>query len=213
MSAVALAGSKKEQIKQLLQANCSITDAAATVGCEVSYVSQLMTDEEFAKDIITYRILNLQEQTNRDKKYDSLEDKLLAGLELKLEQGMALMKTETILRAIQAINGAKRRGAVAEAPSTVVNNVINLTLPSHIVRQFQVNPQNEVITVGEKNLISMPASRLLEKVKEVKPAEQINETLNTPLSVVKEFSTNENEYPNRDLSRRIEKATISADKI
>lgn len=204
-------GSKKEQIKQLLQANCSATEAAAAVGCDVSYVSQLMDDQDFATEVVAHRVKLLKENSDRDGKYDSLEDKLLEGLELKLEQGVFLMKTETILRAIQTINGAKRRGAQGTGAATVINNVINLTLPSHAIRQFQVNPENEVISVGAQQLVSMSAGKLLEKVKNNQSP--IKDSLITQEIPRKDIIPYEPYKDSGELSRRVAEATISAEQI
>jgi hypothetical protein len=187
-AAVQTYGSKKEQIKQLLQANCSASEAAAAVGCEVSYVSQLMEDKEFSSDVVVHRIKLLQDQSARDLRYDGLEDKLLVSLEMKVESQGSLMKTETLLRALQTTNGAKRRGATSGAPQTIINNVVNLTLPSQAIRQFQVNQENEVISVAGQHLISMPAKQLLSLARVEKKEIENHETTDPTTGTLREIS-------------------------
>lgn len=209
MSAAVLAGSKKEQIKELLKNNCAPSDVALAVGCEPSYVSQLLQDQDFAAEVAVARIQILKEQSDRDGKYDSLEDKLLQGLEMKLEQGVAFLKIETILRAIQTVNQAKRRGAPVGGPSTVINNVINLNLPAHTVREFSVSGENEVIAVGSQALVSMAASQVLNKLqsKALARVEPINK--NDKVQDVKDIFYDQAPEQSK-IARRIEAATISA---
>lgn len=169
MSALAAPGSMKEQIKSLLKANCKPGDVAMQVGCDPSYVSQLLQDTEFAQEVFTARIDFLSKNTARDLNYDEIEDQLIDGLKLKISQGAAFFKTETLLRAISTINQAKRRSIVVNTnpgDTTINNTIIQLTIPQHAIRQFQVNAQNEVIAVGQQELISMPAKALLDIVKE-----------------------------------------------
>jgi len=206
----AMVGSKKEQIRSLLKSNCTPSQAANAVGCSEGYISQLLADEEFSADVIGHRIALLQSQASRDQKYDSIEDKLIEGLEMKVQQGIALWKPDVILRAIHTINGVKRRNAGQEQSVSAPSMIINLILPQVAYRQFQVNNENEVISVGDKALVSMPASSLLNMVKQSKDSqEELNNVTKLPSS--KEVK----EYPSDQdfLIRRIEEATISIAKI
>lgn len=211
MSAQAMPGSKKEQIRELLKSNCAPSDVALAVGCEPSYVSQLMQDQDFASEVAVARVKILQEQTGRDGKYDSLEDRLLNGLEMKLDQGVSFLKIETILRAIQTVNQAKRRGAPVGGPSTVVNNVINLNLPAHTVREFQVSGENEVIAVGTQNLVSMAAPQVLNRLNGGTGVETLNKK--QLLHIEPKGNENEPKGEQSKIARRVEEATISAGAI
>lgn len=193
-------GSKKDQVIKLLKAGCRPTDVAAAVGCDISYVSQILdpqTPEGVA--IALHRIQALAENADIDAKYDSIEKRLLDGLDLKLDQGVHFLKVETILRAIQTVNSAKRKNTVQEHAGMVINNVINLTVPQAFVKNYQVSPTNEVVAVGRQELISMPAAKILEAVK----AKGVSDGEGKPKDSGRAT----------DLERRVEAATVSVERI
>ena len=166
-------GSKKDQIKSLLKANCTVTQVAAAVGVSQPYVSELLADPDFAAEVATHRIKLLADQSETDGKYDSIEKRLLAGLEEKLNQGVAFMKMQTILQAINTVNRAVRRGAGHQESVAPPSNIVQLIMPTVIVRQFQANQDNEVIKVGDQELISMSSKNVLQRLESANLREKI----------------------------------------
>lgn len=154
----------KEKILKLLGAGIPPGLVATTVGCEPSYVSQLLGDEEFALSVAQLRCAQLEAATERDGKYDSLEDKLLEKLEDVLP---FMVKPRDILDALTRINAAKRRGAqpVSGAENTK-QTIINLTLPQTVVHNYITNQQGEVIEVGQRPLVNMPATDLMKSLED-----------------------------------------------
>ena len=69
-----------------------------------------------------------------------------------------------VLRAIQVINAAKRRGASAPEQVTINNTVINLNLPKHQMQRFIQNSQGQVVQAGEQTLLTMNSNALLNRV-------------------------------------------------
>lgn len=147
----------------LLGSGIPAESVAAALGVTPSRISQLMADPEFSEAVAKQRYDNLQEHNIRDSKYDSIEDKLLENLESKLP---LMLKPADILRAIQIINGAKRRGQSSPEQVTNQQTIVNLLLPSSVAAEFTVNVNNQVIKAGEKELITMPSSQLLNQVEE-----------------------------------------------
>ncbi len=161
-------GSKKDQVIDLLKNGCKPSEVAAAVGCDISYVSQVLNpDTPEGQEIVLHRIAQLGAAAKLDGRYDDLESKLIDGLELKLQQGVHFLKVETILRAITAINGAKRRNVGGGIEGGVVNNIVNLIAPTILMKRYQVNQTNEVISVGDQPLIPMSAKAVMEKLKEI----------------------------------------------
>lgn len=156
-------GGLKEQIKSLLSAGCRPGQVAAAVGCEDSYVSQLMQDQQFSQEVVTARILALSGHSERDKKYDGLEDQILDKLTNQLHM---IMNPDRLVRMLVAVNNAKRRGAgAADTQLAPISNVINLTLPTLIVNKYQTNQANEVVEVNGQGLVGMPATALIERLR------------------------------------------------
>lgn len=145
----------------LLGAGIAAESVASALGVTPGRISQLLSEQAFSDKVSTLRYENLQKHNTRDATYDSLEDTLLG----KLESALPLMlKPSDILRAVQTINSAKRRGQ--SAPDQVVNqqNIVNLILPAVITQKFAVNIDNQVIRAGQQELHTMPASSLLKDV-------------------------------------------------
>lgn len=163
----------KQKLLELLGSGISQEAAANAVGCTPAYISQLMADEEFRASVVTRRVAALQAATERDGEYDSLEDELLAKLKKSLP---LIIKPGEVLRAIQVINAAKRRGVAAadHAPQGGVN-LVRLNLPKQLTIQFTMNATKEVVQVEGRELITMPSKQLLNiaTIDNVVPTEQL----------------------------------------
>ena len=153
----------REQLKALLGNGVSPSQAAAAVGCQPSYVSQLLAETDFATEVANLRVNKLQEATQRDSNYDKLEDKLLAKLEDLLP---FMVRPADVLKALVAVNAAKRRGAAAEDASKAgVTNIVVLQLPQAVKAAFVQNDRREVIEVEGRPLVTIDGQSLLQNLK------------------------------------------------
>lgn len=150
------------------QGTISSEEVAAACGVSPSRISQLLSDVDFAEKVSLLRYENLQKHNARDATYDDIEDKLLD----KLKKSLPMMfRPMEILKAIQTINGAKRRGH--SAPETIVNQqtIVNLLLPSQITQKFTTNVNNQVVSVGteesEQSLLTMQSGTLLKQIESI----------------------------------------------
>lgn len=162
-----ITSSIEEKALSLLGAGVSSDSVAAALGVTPSRISQLLSNEVFSKQVAALKYESLQKHNVRDNHYDSLEDKLLA----KLEKALPLMvKPDSILKAINIINGAKRRGS--DKPQAVTNQqtVVNLVLPEVITSKFAINVDNQVTKAGEQELLTMPSGNLLKRVEDAQEA-------------------------------------------
>lgn len=136
---------------------------AGACGLSPSRISQLLSDEEFAAAVAEARFQNLSKHNDRDNAYDSLEDELLE----KMRDCIPLMvRPGEILKAIQVINAAKRRGQLA-ASTEQHHQVINLILPTQILNQFQLNAANQVVSLQsdgqDQSLVTIQSGTLLDR--------------------------------------------------
>lgn len=152
----------EERALKLLGSGTSQEVVATALGVSPSYISQLLAKEDFAQKVAELRFVSLQDATNRDGKYDEIEDKLLKKLEDILPY---FAKPREIVSAIVAINGAKRRGAKNESNIHVQQTVVQLNLPGAIKQAFLVDPNNQVVQVGERDLTTIDAKSLLSRLK------------------------------------------------
>lgn len=150
-----------ERAKKLLGSGVQAELVAATLGCEASYISQLLADDVFREQVITLRVANLTAATERDNRIDGIEDDLLTKLKDSLDY---IVKPREILAAFNVINAAKRRGA-GIGQNTVQNNiVVQLTLPTVITQKFITNTKGEIIEVDGQTTVTMPPAQLLKQL-------------------------------------------------
>ena len=163
--------STEERALALLGSGIAAEAVASALGVTASYISQLLSEDEFSDQVTTLRYENLQKHNQRDDIYDTLEDKLL----VKLEKALPLMyKSGEILKAIQIVNGAKRRGQSAPDQVTNQQNIVNLILPTVVLEKFAINMNNQVIKVGDQELLTLPSNQLLEKTDKNEQASELN---------------------------------------
>lgn len=140
---------------------------AMAVGLSPSRISQLLSDSEFAAAVSERRFTNLSKHNERDASYDALEDKLLE----RMKDCLPLMvRPGEILKAIQVINAAKRRGSSAPSAITDQTTIINLVLPNQIINKFSLNGLNQVVqvTADDKTqpMLTIQSGTLLNQIKE-----------------------------------------------
>lgn len=136
---------------------------ASALGVTPARISQLTSQDEFATRLIALRYENLSRHNARDLKYDTIEDQLIDQLEASLP---LLFRPEQILKAVQVINAAKRRGVSAPAQVTAAQTVVNITMPVKIINKFTKNIMNQVVEAGEQKLVTIQSGSLLNTLKE-----------------------------------------------
>jgi type I site-specific restriction endonuclease len=138
---------------------------AAAIGVSTGRISQLLSDPAFSAQVAELRYENLAKHNTRDSAYDSMEDTLLEKLKDCLP---FMMRPMEILKSIQVINQAKRRGA--SAPESIISQqtVVQLLMPTQILQQFTTNINNQVIKTGDQDLVTVQSASmnsLLDKLK------------------------------------------------
>lgn len=166
MTVVTVANGKltaaEERALSLLGQGLIPEQVAGACGLSPSRISQLLSNEEFAAAVAELRFQSLSKHNDRDNAYDTLEDQLIE----KMKDCLPLMvRPHEILKAIQVINSAKRRGQVAQAAQEH-HTVINLVLPTALLTQFQLNSSNQVVQAGDQPLVTIQSGTLLNRIKE-----------------------------------------------
>lgn len=148
---------------QLLGSGLNSITVATAVGVSDARIAQLLGMEDFAAEVTALRFQNLQKHNVIDNEYDEIEGKLLSSLK---EQLPMIMRPSDILRALQVVNNAKRRGQAAPENIQQQNTVVNLLMPVAITQQFTTNVNNQVIVAAGQTLETMQSSSLLAAAKQ-----------------------------------------------
>jgi hypothetical protein len=163
-----------DQVKELLGFGLPNDQVAAAVGCDQSYISQLLSDENFAKEIVVLRIQNLTAASDRDRKWDKIEDTAIQKLVDYMEQGFH-MKVPDLLRIATFSNRAVRRGVSSgNMTPAVTQNIVQLNLSRVAVSNFTISTQGEVVEVDGQTLVTMSSNQLLEKLSKERKDSGVN---------------------------------------
>ncbi len=149
--------STESRALQLLGSGVKPEIVAASLGMSPSAISQLLSDENFAAAVAELRYENLAKHNERDSHYDTMESKLLG----MLDDCLPLMhKPFEILKAIQVINAAKRRGASTPEALIEKQQIIQLVVPVTLINKFQTDVNGQVTNVGEQDLLTIQSGAL-----------------------------------------------------
>ena len=150
-----------ERAIKLLGSGIGPAAVATTLGCDASYISQLLMNDEYRDRVLALRMEGLQKQTARDQKIDSLEDAMLEKLENLVPY---ITNVKQALVAFQLLNAAKRRGAASGGEINLQTNIVSISLPAVAKQHFfpKMNAQGEVVQVGEQVTVTASLQTLMQ---------------------------------------------------
>lgn len=190
------------QILDFLGQGLSAAVVASAVGVSESYVSQLLSKEDFRGQVRARRIATLQRSADLDAEYDDLE----AKLQTKLKRILPLIiKPRDVLDAIKVVNSAKRRGTQDMASDAQVSQVIEVRMPTNILQQFikvEHNSLNQIVQAGPQSLVTAQPAQVqqLANLKELEndPGEEKQRRVPSLSSCTEPGSTRELSLENLD---------------
>lgn len=170
----ALTATEERALILLGQGNISLESVAAACGVSVSRISQLMSEEEFSSKVTELRFNSLQKYNEQDSSYDDIEKQATEQLKKTLP---LIMRPMELVKVIQVINGAKRRGTSAPEAILEKQQVVNISLPSVVINNYTnlqpvTNVHNQVVRVGDQDLTTLQSSSLLSAHKKEKEARE-----------------------------------------
>ena len=154
---------KLQYIVKCLEAGFTQVSIAESMGVSESLVSQLVSENSLDQIAAQQKIIKASIYQDIDASYNEAE-KFIAE---KLKQSVRYM-TDPVKIAYVAdkLNKMKRRALSQIGPREAPAKVVVLNLPRHVQNNFIFNSQNEAIAVDGRPLVSMPATRLMQKLKE-----------------------------------------------
>jgi hypothetical protein len=155
-----LAGTLSDQIRTMLGDGLEPIAISRALGCEPSYISQLMEDENFKAAVQQQRVINLTDATGRDRKLSKLEDLAIERLEATI--GFITRPMEAA-RILSIVNGTKRRGAElngAQAQGSAPTVILNLPEAARV--SFTFNTSSQIVDVEGRSMAPLPNSKLIE---------------------------------------------------
>lgn len=156
-----------DKVVELLGCGLNHEQAAQAVGCDTSYITHLLSDETIRNKVVAVRSTALSANNDRDRKIDSLEDRVLAKIEESLD---LIYKPSDLLAAFTVLNRAQRRGYhTPSGASQAVTQIVNLQIPQQVFKHFTLSDSGEVIDIEGQTMVSMPAQALLSDLQKENP--------------------------------------------
>jgi len=161
-------------LKLLSSGVCSQEQAARAIGVDPSYISQLCAESDFQLQIAQEIKKGIEQAVEIDEAYGDIEK----ALSKKLKELVPWMTTpEQVLRTIKYVNEAKRKTSVGSPEVSGANGssngsegrgIVRLQLPNVIIQNFVVNPNNEIVAIGNKELVTLNSASMNTLVRESK---------------------------------------------
>jgi hypothetical protein len=161
----------KDQARELLGAGLQNVVVASAIGVSESQISQWLSEEQFREEVQKLRLQNLTSAAERDRKWNSLEDKLLERLDDILP---TLVQPGVVIQALKAVNNAVRRAAPKDMGVTAQSTHLHLHMPALLAAKFVVNKDNQVVEVDGRSVATMPANAVVAKMNEAKERGELN---------------------------------------
>lgn len=150
----------EERALTLLGQGVPPTAVANALGVDISRISQLLANEDFAVKVVEKKFEALSKNNERDTMIDGMEDMLLS----KLKESLAYMtRPMEILKSFQIINMAKRRGQSNPEALTAKQTIVQLNIPQIVIDNFTANVHNQIVQIGQQSLVTIPSSQLLKQ--------------------------------------------------
>jgi len=147
----------------MLGQGLSATQVASAVGCDDSYISQLLADENISNQIQALRAENFSKYVEQDRLLDQAEAKALE--KLSSLAGFISKPTEAA-RVYSILNAAKRRTVDQVNQQQAVAQTVALDLPAAARVRFTLTNDKQVIEIEGRSMTTMPARNLAARLEQ-----------------------------------------------
>jgi hypothetical protein len=153
-----------DRIATLLASGLLASQVATIVGVSPARITQLQKEEGFAEILAGKQA----EVAAKDIEEISLSAKYTAVEHLLIEQMVQMAPVSELRDVTAALRVVAERQEKAKSrmnpilqQSPVLNNIVQLILPSHAIPELALNAEREVIAIGNRNLAPLSSSGVL----------------------------------------------------
>lgn len=150
----------KDRIKKLLISGVKPSEISSAFGVDPSYISQLMSDEKFAEEVLEGRAANAVTRGTLNEEYDSIEKKLLEQLKNTVQLPL---KTFELARLLQVV-GSRKREPVLPKDNPETKRVVHLHIAPKMLEKFVLDANRNVVGIGNRSFAPLPSTELLKEV-------------------------------------------------
>ena len=151
----------REKIIEMLGKGIPATQVASAVGCEDSYISQLLSEPGVTEEVTSLKATHFSKYLEQDGKADDAEAMALKKLTSLIP---FITRPAEAARAYAVLNAAKRKTVDNVASALPVQAVVSLELPAATRVRFTVTHDKQVIEVEGRSMTTMPAANMAQKL-------------------------------------------------
>lgn len=152
----------KERIIELLGNGIPQSIVAQAVGCDPSYISQLMQDEDVATKVALLKVEDIEESITVDNLIEDIE--LLALNRIK--DNVQFAKPMDALRIFQGMNSAHKRTQESANIGVPTAPLVTINMPQAGVVAFRLSSDQQVVEIDGRSTATLPSKQLLKRLSE-----------------------------------------------
>jgi len=153
----------KQRIIEMLGQGLSATQVAAAVGCDDSYVSQLLSEEGISDKVQALRAENFSKYVELDRRVDEAESRALEKLAALAD---FITKPTEAARVYNVLNQAKRRTIDSVNQQQAVAQTVSLDLPAAARVRFTLTNDKQVIEIEGRSMTTLPSKNLVTRLEQ-----------------------------------------------
>jgi len=153
----------KDKIIEMLGRGIPATQVASAVGCDDSYISQLLSHEEVMLQVTELKAEHFSKYLEQDTALDKAEEDALVRLQQLLP---FITRSSEAARVYSVLNAAKRRTVDSLAHAQVPAQTVILELPEASRVRFTLTSDRQVVEIEGRSMTTMPAKSLVARLEQ-----------------------------------------------
>lgn len=171
----------KDRIIEMLGKGIPATQVASAVGCDDSYISQLLAEEGVYEKVTTAKAEHFAHYVEQDATLDRAEEDALQRL---TSLTAFITKPAEAARVFSILNAAKRRTADTANAAQAVAATVSIELPEASRVRFTLTHDRQVIEIEGRSMATMPAKSLAARLEQRNAARMLEANIPITLPMV-----------------------------
>lgn len=168
----------KDRIIEMLGKGIPATQVASAVGCDDSYISQLLSQEGVVEKITALKVEHFSGFVEQDAILDDAE---AAALQKVAYLVPFITRPAEAVRVFATLNAARRRTTDSASNAQAIAATVSLELPEASRVRFTLTHDKQVIEIEGRSMTTMPARSLAARLEQRNAARMLTTDIPTTL--------------------------------
>jgi hypothetical protein len=171
----------KDRIIEMLGKGITAVQVASAVGCDESYVSQLLAEEGVLEKITQAKAEHFSKYVEQDQCIDDAEAEALKKVAYLVP---FITKPAEAVRVFAVLNAAKRRTSDNLNAANAIAATVSLDLPAAARVRFTLTADKQVIEIEGRSMATLPAKSLAARLEQRNAARMLTSEIPDTLFTV-----------------------------